>query len=461
MKIDMKILPKVFLTHKKLEIGVFLILIELIGAAVALGRTSDSIDVLTLSNKVSMPSAKTLRDAYLSALDRSETVNIQKELLDQAGEIDAQAKGALFPTISGSFSYLRQPSPVNATGMSVSPSEQSTGKITAAQPIFRGFRDFAALRQKKFLVGAQRQSLLNAARQLFYDVSTAYYNASSLERDEQNYLIEIEVNRKRLKELDSFFKIGRSQLTDVLTFQSNIASLEAQLESTRGQLESAKDVLAYLTGWRRNFILQDNENPPLALGDVSTYVARINDRADVKLAVANAQASEEGVPIAFGQHFPSVDLIGNYYFDRPGVLNDVHWDLSLALTLPIFQGGVIQSQVRQAQSVARQYNLLHSQTLRLAEQEVRTFYDAVDADGKQVSKLKNLVEIAKKNADTEVKYYRNGLVTNLDVFQAITTHQEAKRQLDHQTYMMKLDYVKLQAATGLRPEMMIKISEKP
>lgn len=400
---------------------------------------------------------KSLKEAYLAALHQSETIGIQKELLTQTDEQLNQAKGALLPAINGAFNYTKQPTPSSSIGSSISPSNQTTAKITADQPLFRGFRDFAALRQRKFLAGAQYSSLLNAAKQLFYDLSTAYYNVLSFQQDEKNYLIEIEVNRKRLKELEGFFKIGRSQLTDVLTFKSNIASLEVQLESTRGQLESAKDILAYLTGWKRDFVLHDEESALLSPTDIASYLVRIEDRPDVKVALANAQANEEGITMAFGQHYPSLDLLGNYYLTRPGTtLSDVNWDVQLALSIPIFQGGVIQSQVRQAQSVSKQYDLLLSQARRAAEEEVRLFYNAVSTDAKQVAKLSELVEISKQNAETEVKYYRNGLVTNLDVFQALTTYQEAQRQLDRQNFTAKLDTVKLQAATGQRAEVNVK-----
>lgn len=292
-------------------------------------------------------------------------------------------------------------------------------------------------------------------RQLFYTLSTAYYNVLMYQADESNYQIEIEVNQKRLKELNEFYSIGRSQLTDVLTFEANIASLEAQLEATRGLLESAKDVLAFVTGWNRSTKLKDQEPTAPLSEDIENYLSKIDQRPDVQEAMENVKVNDEGVPIAWGAHLPSIDLIGDYYTMRPGALSDVNWDAQLALTVPIFQGGVVQSQVRQAESVARQYSLLLSQTRRTAEEEIRTFYDSLIADRKQMNKLESLVVISKKNSETEIKYYRNGLVTNLDVLQAITTYQDAQRQLDHQRYQVQLDRVKLQAATGERSEVYV------
>lgn len=416
----------------------------------------------TLSKTLPKTLPKTLKDAYQAARLQSETVAIQQELLDVANELDTQSKSALFPTISGTGTFLTQPVPESATGASLYPGSQNTVKITAAQPLFRGFRDFALLRQRKSLVGAQIYTLLAASRQLFYDLSTAYYNVLAFKQDEINYQFQIESNRKRLKELDQFFKIGRSQLTDLLTFKSNISTLEAQLEFTRGQLEQAKDVLAYLTGWNREMLLGEDESSltPTS-GDLVHYLAQVEERPEVKLAAGNVKAYDEGVPIAFGAHLPSIDLLGNYYITRPGALTDVRWDLALVLTLPIFQGGLVQSQVRQAQAVARQYGLLLSQARRVGELEVRTFYDLLESDQKQLVKLGELVNHSKMNFETTTQYYRNGLVTNLDVLQAMTTYQDAQRKLDRQRYSTHLDTAKLQAATGQRPELNVNVKVNP
>lgn len=439
-------------------------------------KVAISLPVLSrgLSSEFTTHAPKSLIDAFRAAVQRSETIGIQDELIDQAHEVNSQAFGAILPTLNGGFNFLKQETPINATGNSIYPATQNTGKLTADQPLFRGFRDFAGLRQKKYLVDAQVTALIVAARQLFYDLSTGYYNVLAYQRDVINYKKEIEINQKRLTELDNFFKIGRSQLTDVLTFKANIAALESQLELTLGLLEQSKDILAYLTGWDRNVTLVDREilfNPSSTekdesnsgfgqtLGtpvDISSYLAKLEERPDVQNAISNVKANDEGIALAAGNHLPSVDLIGDYYFFRPGALSNVSWDAQVALTIPLFQGGIVQSQVRQAESVARQYSLLLSQTKRLAEREIRTYYDSVEADRKQALKLTHLAQISKKNYETEINYYRRGLVTNLDVLQAVNTYQDAVRQLDHVRYQFQSDGVKLEAAAGQRTEINIK-----
>src|SRR5262249_395071 len=148
------------------------------------------------------------------------------------------------------------------------------------------------------------------------------------------------------------------------------------------------------------------------------------------------------------------DLLGDYYFDRPGAANDVNWDVAVAITIPIFLGGSIQSQVRQAESIQRQYEHLLSQARRAAEQEVRTFFDTLAADQRTLVKLVETASLGKDTYEAQVKDYRNGLVTNLDVLQALTTYMDADRLRDRNRFSVKLDSVKLDAATGRRPELL-------
>lgn len=163
-----------------------------------------------------------LKDAFQAAIHRSEVIVENQELLVQASELQTQAGAALAPTVTGSATFFRQEVPSSLT--SISPAEQNTIKVTADQPLFRGLREYAALRQRKDLTRSQEEALQNAVRQLFYDTSTAYYNVLMYASDESNYRNEIKINQKRLVELQYFFKIGRSQESEMLTFQANISS---------------------------------------------------------------------------------------------------------------------------------------------------------------------------------------------------------------------------------------------
>jgi outer membrane protein len=160
------------------------------------------------------------------------------------------------------------------------------------------------------------------------------------------------------------------------------------------------------------------------------------------------EQAEENVTIARGGHLPTLSAAGDYYLQRPGFLSNVNWDAQVILTIPIFQGGIVQSQVRQAASLRKQNELTLSKARRLAQQQLTSYYSIYEADLLQIQKQQLATELAKKNYQVELRDYRFGLVTNIEVLQVLTTWQEGQRLLDKNLFQAKIDYLTLRAAAA-------------
>ena len=390
-----------------------------------------------------------LSECYRAALKRSETLAIQEQALVQASELEKQAVAALLPSISASATLLRQDLPASNTLH-----EQNTVKLTATQPLFHGFREFALLRQRKAITASQDASYRDAARLLFYDVADAYYGTIALLADVRNFEEQLAVYGRRLKDLESFRKVGRSRTAEAISQRASIAALEADLENTRGQLAVQREVLAFLTGLPTSTPLRDVEPHPRGQNPLDAYLNGLKDRPDLRASRFSLEASENAVSAARAFHWPTADLTGNYYLDRPAgsSLKGVKWDVSLVLTLPLFQGGAIQSSVRQAASVQEQASLQLSRSERLAEEEVRRLHGLVASNRSQLAKLNEAVNLSKENFQAQQKDYSHGLVTNLEVLQATSNWQVALRSRERSLYALQSNFVKLQAAAGLRSE---------
>jgi outer membrane protein len=395
--------------------------------------------------------ALTLDEYFAAALERSEVVATQAELIRQAEERHTQANSALRPTVNGVASYTRQdPIPAGDLSTSTSPNRQSLAKLTATQPLFRGFREFAALRQTQALLGAQNQDYLGARTQLFKDVTQNFYTVLSIEQDLKNLDEEINQNLDREKELNSRVRIGRSRIGEVLSVQSAISTLRAQVEQLQGQLSAAREAFAFLSGLASTTLLRDTEGLP-ALEPLDEYLARLELRPDVKASQQRLSAAQENTKVARGAHLPSLDLNANRYLERTGNLKDSNWDVGIALTVPIYAGGLLQSKVSEAVSQSTQAELSTSQVRRQAEQEIRSVYQSVVFDRSQLDALEKATESARKNYEAQRRDYRLGLVTNLDVLQALTEFQQNQQALDRARFTTKLDYLTLQAAAVRRP----------
>ncbi len=393
--------------------------------------------------------ALTLDDYFAAALQRSEVVATQSELIRQAEERYTQARAAVLPKIDGVGSYTRQDT--GARDTTQYPTRSTLARVTATQPLFRGFREFAAIRQSRALIGAQTEEYLNARLQLFRDVLQNFYEVLALEQDLENLAEQIDQNLERQKELNARVRIGRSRIGEVLTVQSTISTLRARVEQLRAELATARDVFAFLSGLPAATPLRDTEAVPAQPAPLAEYLERLEVRPDVKAAQQRFQAARENIAVTRGAHLPSLDLNANRYLERDGNLEDVEWDVQLALTLPLYAGGSVQSQVREALSQSTQAELEANRVRRLADQEIRSFHQIAVLDHSQLAALERATDAARRNYEAQRRDYRLGLVTNLDVLQALTTFQENQQALDRARYTAKANYLRLQAAAVRRP----------
>ncbi|MBN1255085.1 MAG: TolC family protein [Deltaproteobacteria bacterium] len=394
-------------------------------------------------------------------MKRSEILATQQELVVQAEENYNRAWGSILPTIEGSYSYFyRNAEGLSNSGNRANSAAQHTLKITADQPLFRGFREFAAIKAAKAFITAQEQARQWAGMQLYRDVAQAFYGRLAVHKDLQVLESELELYRKRIKELEQRRAIGRSRATEVLTVQAAQAILRAQREQVVGQLNVAKEVLAFLTGLDPDLPLDDTDVVPVSLESLESYQAEISARPDIKAAQKNVEAFNSKVSVAKGAYLPSADLIGNYYIDRPDRDQKGTWDAQIAVTIPIFTGGIISSNVQTAKSQKRQSEIQLSQVQRLALEDVRSLYHNLEADLAQLEALEEAFVIVKKNYEANVKDYQFNLVTNLDVLQALTAYQDTLRSLEKIRYAVKIDYNKLEAAVARRLNLM-EGQEKP
>lgn len=408
-----------------------------------------SMCLLAVARPGNAAGALTLDECFAHALKRSEVVATQSELIRQAEERNRQAGAALYPTVSGIASYTWQDS--GARDLTVSPTRQPLARLTATQPLFRGFREFAAVRQSQALVDAQGADYQNARVQLFKDVVLNFYDVLTLEQELKNLDEQFDQYRQREKELQDRVRIGRSRIGETLTVQSTVSTLRAQVEQRKAELSAAREVFAFLSGLPASTPLYDTETIPADAGALDAYLARLALRPDVKAAQQRLSAAQENISVARGAHLPSLDLNANRYLERTGALENVEWDVQLALTVPLYAGGSVQSRVREAQSQSTQAELGVSQAQRQAEQEIRSMHQSVVLAHSQLAALEMATDAARKNYEAQQRDYRLGLVTNLDVLQALSSFQENQRALDRARYTAKLNYLRLQAAAVRRP----------
>ena len=389
--------------------------------------------------------ALTLQDCYRLALKQSEKVAIRQEIIKQNEGRILQALSGALPRTSYVLSKKRQ----DGTGDSAfSLKTVPERKFTFSQPIFSGFKEFAAISGAKAERRQRQEERRRAEQLLLVDVSDAFYLLQQ-QREDMEALETIRTAlEQRLQDLEARERLGRSRQSEVVGSGSQLARIDAELEQARSEETVARQLLEFLTGRETIEAIEHQEDALPAMGAEAEYVAKVSNRPDVRSAAAAAKVASRQLFADQAQLWPTVSLEGNYYTKRAGVTEGIDWDAMLVMEVPLFQGGKAVGKVRESASESRQAKLLAQEALRSGQLEIRDLYTKLRSSIARTEALGKARDAAQESYRLQVEDYRLNLVNNLEVLQALQALEDARRTTIAARYETRRLYWQLRAATG-------------
>ena len=294
----------------------------------------------------------------------------------------------------------------------------------------------------------------------FLNVAKAFYSVVSNEAELASLNKTIGLAKERVSEIQNRVKIGKSRNIELVAVKAQLSVLEAQKIAAEGELTAALDQLVLSTGLPRHIKLLVKEDQIEKPQPVDDYLSHIDERPDIKAAKARTQSAESHISSARAGHFPSVDVGANYYPTREGARKDMNWDIGITLTMPIFTGGLVNAQMREASAVKTEADYLLASSKRRAETEIRTAYNSLVSAIDQIKALESALKFTEQNYQEQTKNYKFSQATNLDVISALNTYQETKRSFDRTRYQALLYWAQLKATTAQIPLNSLMINEK-
>ena len=388
------------------------------------------------------PRALGLADCYRMALKQSEEIALRAELINEAESRFLQAFSGVLPKISFSSVDKWQ------DGDGGSARHLPERKFSLSQPLFSGFKEFAAMRGSKSEKELRRLEKERAEQLLLLDVSDAFHLV--IEQREDLRVLEAirQTLRRRDEELESRERIGRSRPSERVAVQAQLYRVESDWELAQSQEALAAQLLGFLTGLDAIGDLQEPGPSLPAAQPEESYLAQAAARADVKAAEQALELSRQRLKAARAGFFPTVDVDGNYYVQRSGTAKDVAWDASLNVDVPLFEGGRTRGQNKEAESLLRQAEIRLQRSRRTALHDIRDAYTQYDGTVARVKALTKALEATEESYQLEEQEYRLSLVNNLEVLAALQTLQDARRDLINLLYEAHRAYWKLRTAAG-------------
>ncbi|HLT22459.1 MAG TPA: TolC family protein [Bacteriovoracaceae bacterium] len=401
---------------------------------------------------ISMPSfaSVSLKDAYTSAKDNMETIKKANAQLNQAEARKNVARASFLPTISFEATDTRIDQPTAAgINRAFVLTRQYSAAMRLRQPLIRGgVLSGYQLRDEEYLLAQFQKDYSYIS--LYQLLINAYYNLYLAQIDLKNLQELRDFSEERLKEIASLARVGRSRQGELVQAETQLLTAKAQYEQGLQVLKEAQENFAFYTG-KTNALVLAPTSLPKKLQDFSFYLDKLNSRPDILAAQQELRIAGRQVDVSKGGHYPSVDLVGNYYFDRTGVLQTSEWDVGVQVSVPLFQGGSVISQVKEATEAKRVAELNTSEKIRQAKTDLSVFYKNYHQIQIQLSTLKEALKKAEQAYKLNQKDYRYGQVTNLEVLQSLNLFIETKRSYDNLLILAHMTFKNLEASAGVLP----------
>jgi len=426
---------------------------------------------LSLSGFSAMSQAENLLQVYQQARLSNPDLRRSAADRDAAFEKINEARSPLLPQLGLGADYGYSNGYRDANGVNTT---NSSAALSLTQTIF----DMSKWRQltlQEKSAGIQDVTFQTDQQTLILNTATAYFNVLSA-IDSLSYTeAQKQAIYRQLDQTTQRFNVGLVAITDVQNARSQYDNVLANEVTARNNLDNALEQLRQVTG---------NYYPQLASLNVDAFkttkpesVSNLLKEAENRnLTLLQARLSQdlarEQIRLAETGHLPTVGLTastsvsdssysgsatsgpaGAQYNDSNIGQNKV----GINFSLPIYSGGAVNSQVKQAQ-----YNFVGaSEQLESAHrnvvQTVRSSFNNVNASISSINAYKQSVVSAQSSLDATEAGYAVGTRTIVDVLDATTTLFNAKQQLSSARYNYLINQLNIKAALGTLNEQDLQI----
>ncbi|ROR13431.1 outer membrane channel protein TolC [Erwinia sp. JUb26] len=338
-------------------------------------------------------------------------------------------------------------------------SDTKSASLQLTQTIF-DMSKWRALTLQEKTAGIQDVTYQTAQQKLILDTATAYFNVlnaidtlSYTEAQKQSIYRQLDQTTQR-------FNVGLVAITDVQNARSQYDSVLASEVSARNDLDNAVESLRQVTG---------NYYPSLASLNVDRFKTDkpqpvkdlLKEAESRNLSLLSARLTQdlarEQIRSAETGHMPTVGLTAStglsnnrYHGDRSTGTDNISGSnqVGLSFTLPLYSGGSVTSQVKQAQYAFVSSSELLESAHRTTVQTVRSSFNNVNASISSINAYKQAVVSSQSSLDAMEAGYQVGTRTIVDVLDATTTLFNAKQQLANARYSYMINQLNIKSALG-------------
>lgn len=312
----------------------------------------------------------------------------------------------------------------------------------------------AIVEQAKLGVRQAQAQLLAQQQNLILRTASTYFDVLRAQVEVEFSQSELEAIARQREQAERRFDVGLVPVTDVRSAQAQYDLAVAAEIAAQNRLENALEAMQVLTGRKPDALEQLAPDLPLTAPDPANGDAWVNlaleQNLDLVAARLAAETANAGVDSARGSRYPTLDLVGvaqTVDHEKPNRDLDAGL-LRLEVRMPLYTGGRIGSQVRQARADARsaEQNLLTQE--RNTAQQTRDAYRGVTGSIARVNALRQALVSTRKSAEATDAGFRAGTRTSVEVLSALRDVFRAESDYASARYDYIINFLSLKAAAG-------------
>jgi outer membrane protein len=418
--------------------------------------------------------AMDLLQTYHEALSSDPVYASARATRDAGLEALPQGRAGLLPLITAVgntqdnkylTAYSGDPATLALEG--VSPLAQQYGNnwgytITLTQPLFN-LQAWANYKEGGFKAAQAEATFGQVAQDLVVRVAQAYFDVLASQDSLAFIRSQKAAISEQLAQAKRNFEVGTSTIVDTHEAQSRYDLAVSQEIAAESDLEIKKQTLRQIVGG------VPRELAPLKGGAVltppqpaameqwvdaaeNTNLSVQSQRAGVEVAVSEVNRNRAG-------HLPVVSLIANDGRQTTGIgvvgipgapSTDVYYkQIGVQVNIPIFSGGLVNSQVKQALALRDKAQQDLEYARRTAALNARQSYLGVTNGIAQVKALEAALVSSQSSLDSNKLGYDVGVRINIDVLNAQQQLYQTKRDLSKAIYDTIMSGLKLRNAAGI------------
>ena len=399
----------------------------------------------------------TIQQAVSRALsDNFQVVNAQKTKEIYEAQLTA-ARSNFYPSLSLDASYTRalkkskivlgSNSPMGSGMMEIGQNNTYKAGLNASYVLWAGGQVRNSVRLAKVGRETGVYNLWHVQQSTARDVVKFCYDviyASALIRVQEEYL---SIAKQHLAETRAKYKQGLASNLDVLNQKVKVENIEPLVLQAKKNFELGNLYLRqilnrdpedklYLTWTPEDMLLPKTQSLE------ELYKRAIANRPELKLAKLAADAAYYQVKIIRSGHMPTLALFGDYTYNAatenglPQHHTDYYWssNAGVQFSLPLFEGGRVYSQVTQKELEYEQQLTNYQNALKNVRIQVKDAWLNLEEARTRIEATKGVVDQARENLTAQMKRYRAGLASQLELNDATANVNESDLQYVQAVY---------------------------